>query len=260
MKQPQKRKKSNWVRLFFLHRYIGLSIAFFVVLLSITGILLNHTEELRLHSHNVNSPWLMSLYGIESSEVKSAYPVADSWVIALGKTIYLNQQELKCKPPLNGAILKDDLMIIASQAQLCLVTPDGELIDYLILETGNHVSRIGHISLENKTNRIVLDTMQGLLTINSDYTELIALQQIEAVTKQPVQWLEALQPPASISTSLKRQYQGDGLPYERIILDLHSGRIVGILGVYFMDLIALLLIFIALSGVAMWAKRSFKKK
>jgi hypothetical protein len=42
------------------------------------------------------------------------------------------------------------------------------------------------------------------------------------------------------------------LSWERVLLDLHSGRIAGRLGVFWVDLVGALLGGLALSGIAMW--------
>lgn len=57
-----------------------------------------------------------------------------------------------------------------------------------------------------------------------------------------------------------RVYRGTGLPAERIILDLHSGRLLGKYGIYIMDGAAILLIFLAGSGVWLWIRGIIRKK
>ncbi len=54
-------------------------------------------------------------------------------------------------------------------------------------------------------------------------------------------------------------YRGNGLPLERIILDLHSGRMFGTFGEYVMDIVALLFIFLALSGGWMWCRHMWRQ-
>ena len=40
--------------------------------------------------------------------------------------------------------------------------------------------------------------------------------------------------------------------WEQFILDLHSGKLLGLYGVMFSDLLAVLLIFMSISGIMMW--------
>jgi len=53
---------------------------------------------------------------------------------------------------------------------------------------------------------------------------------------------------------LLRLYRGKGLPLERVIIDIHSGRILGQAGVLLVDFMALLFLSLAMSGVWMWYK------
>ena len=55
-----------------------------------------------------------------------------------------------------------------------------------------------------------------------------------------------------LKTNILEQYRGTGLTIERVLLDLHSGRIVGGWGIYLVDIIALLFIIIAITGIWMW--------
>ncbi|MFT5351416.1 MAG: hypothetical protein ACI9MF_002239 [Gammaproteobacteria bacterium] len=50
-------------------------------------------------------------------------------------------------------------------------------------------------------------------------------------------------------------YRGKGLSLERILLDLHSGRLLGNAGVFIVDLAALFFVFLALSGSWMWLRK-----
>ena len=260
------KQRKKWLRLFSLHRYAGLSAAFFAIVLSVTGILLNHTEALGLNHHTLSSSWLMRMYGISAPEVRQAYLLNNAnnkqqWLVEYGDALFLNSheprinnlepslstQKLDCATPLTGAVQTDELLIIGAPTQVCLFTHKGELVDQLKPEQGNLIKRLG----KSKTGMIVLTT-NGYLQLNPDITGFVSPQE----TPSGVEWAEPSSAPDSIISALKRQHKGEGLPLERIILDLHSGRIVGLAGVYFMDLIALLLIFLATSGFIMWARRT----
>jgi uncharacterized iron-regulated membrane protein len=58
--------------------------------------------------------------------------------------------------------------------------------------------------------------------------------------------------PAALQKTILQQYSGKGLSLERLLLDAHSGRIFGPLGVIIYDLIALSLGSLALSGLVLW--------
>ncbi|MFB0998985.1 MAG: PepSY domain-containing protein, partial [Colwellia sp.] len=69
---------------------------------------------------------------------------------------------------------------------------------------------------------------------------------------------EAVTPSESKVASTK--YQSQFLSWERVILDAHSGRILGDYGVILMDIVAFMLILLSISGIYMWFKYSKKKR
>jgi len=58
-----------------------------------------------------------------------------------------------------------------------------------------------------------------------------------------------------VQRSLLDQYRGSGLSWERLLLDLHSGRLFGSVGVFIIDLAGIALLLIALSGVWVWVTK-----
>ncbi|NOY67433.1 MAG: hypothetical protein GXP13_08495 [Gammaproteobacteria bacterium] len=46
-----------------------------------------------------------------------------------------------------------------------------------------------------------------------------------------------------------RLYRGNGLPTEHVILDLHNGRLFGHWGPIVMNIVAITLVFLTLSGI-----------
>ncbi len=258
----KRKKKSNWLRLLLLHRYTGLIAAFFAILLSVTGILLNHTQEFALNKNYASAPWLMQMYGIKTPEINQAYAVKINekmhWVMVFDNGVYLDQNALSCDIPLVGALYVNDMLLIANATQLCLFTATGEMIDVLPLSNEQTIKRIGQQQSQSGDKTLIIDSSTGLFTTNAEYTALLA--EDVSLSMVNVLWSEPSVTPDAVKASLLKQHKGEGLPWERIILDLHSGRIVGLAGVYFMDVIALLLIFLSLSGVTLWAKRTFFKR
>ena len=50
---------------FLWHRRIGLLGLLLVIILAVTGILLNHTEKFKLDETYINNAWLLNWYGIK---------------------------------------------------------------------------------------------------------------------------------------------------------------------------------------------------
>jgi hypothetical protein len=53
---------------------------------------------------------------------------------------------------------------------------------------------------------------------------------------------------------LGRDYRGRVLTLERLMLDLHSGRLFGLGGTWLMDIVAALLVILAASGMWLWSR------
>ena len=59
---------------------------------------------------------------------------------------------------------------------------------------------------------------------------------------------------------LLESFRGRGLTLERVLLDLHSGRIFGEYGTYIMDAAAVALLWLSCSGLWVWWRRRMKLK
>ena len=57
------RHKENAIKLrsmYQWHRYIGVSVALFMLILAVTGIMLNHTSRLELDKNYIQTEWLLN--------------------------------------------------------------------------------------------------------------------------------------------------------------------------------------------------------
>lgn len=62
--------------------------------------------------------------------------------------------------------------------------------------------------------------------------------------------------PPDVPQDMAEQYRGKGITLERLILDIHSGNIIGLPGKIISDLAALAIIFLCLSGLYnLWKRK-----
>ncbi len=241
-------------RLRYLHRIVGLVSVVFVLLLSITGILLNHTEELQLNKRYVRFQPLLSLYGVQAPSLVS-FIVDNHRITQLGQQVYHNKTplsiHLKAQEKLVAASVFTDFYVIASQQRIWLLTPDFEVIE-TIGEAQSLPTPL--LVLSHTENHLYIDTESGIYRTDSDFLAW------EKVFSHSGKWIKSYSPNRKLKAYLLQRYQGDGLPWERVLLDLHSGRILGYFGVLLMDLAAILLIFLTLTGVWMWWRVSYPTK
>ena len=245
-----KTKKKRKPKLHIYHRYLGLAVALFVIILSITGMLLNHTEGLRLDQRSVSQRWLLDVYGISAPKPSAAWQAGGQWVSQFGERLYLDQTVLPQlrQQSLKGALAFQNMIVIATKQALALYTPAAELIDTLPAEG---VQAIGL----DKHQTVIIQTRAGQYSLDNAFTQLkpLAASQKHSVFVKPASL------PESLLNEISQGYIADGLPLERVILDLHSGRLVGKMGVYLMDSAALMMILLTVSGVIVWIRRTRRK-
>jgi cytochrome b subunit of formate dehydrogenase len=235
------------------HRYVGLTAALFIIIIAVTGILLNHTTEFKFNKQYVKTNWLLNHYGITAPQIIPSYPVANNWISQWDNQIYLNKKFInKNDAPVIGAISYNDMIIIGQPAALLVFTATGELIERVAGSEGIP-SGIEAIGITDE-KQLAVRSSTGIFTTNQD---LLFWQNSPAAI---VVWSDNVTLPDSVHKTLLELYRGQGLNLERILLDLHSGRLLGKGGVYFMDFIALLMILLALSGVWLWIQRIIKTR
>ncbi len=146
--------RSFWLK---WHWRIGIVAIVFLVILSITGLVLNHARALGLNDVMIETPWVLKAYNMDMPEG------------------YIRGTE----------------------------------------EDGEH---------------ILVDTEDGTLVLDANTPD--------------------------IQKAVEREFRGDGVSLERIILDAHSGKLIGISGTLITDLSALAILFLCASGFYNWRKRT----
>ncbi len=244
------RPKLNSIYLW--HRYLGVAVALFALLLAVTGLMLNHTDTLDLSKQKLGQRWLLQWYGIEP--VSGTFFRADPyWLSQWGERLYLDSQALpiQLEEPLVGAVALPSMIIAASRNHLLLFTSEGELIEQLgkldgIPENIEAITSDDH-------GRLLLKSGNAVLAGSVDESTW------QSISATPI-WPTPVTPPMALRENLLEQGAGATLALERVILDLHSGRIFGRWGNYLMDAVALILLFNAISGLIIWWRRRQQRR
>lgn len=235
------------------HRFTGAVLALFVVMLCVTGILLNHTTQLGLDKRFVKTGWLLDWYGIRAPHGVTGYAAGDHWISQWQTRLLSENADLgEYTDQLRGAVKYQDMLVVALRDAILLLTPEGEIIEYLADAQGvpTGIMAIGITS----DSRFAIRTPQGGHVADTDLLEWYD------APVDSVRWSIPTALPESAYQRMLVHYRGHGLSMERVILDLHSGRLFGADGVYFIDLSALLLTFLALSGLWLWLIRLTKQR
>ena len=243
---------------FFLwHRRLGLVIFLLVVILSITGILLNHTESLKLDEKTVTSEFILNWYGINPEGKPVNFNNGEIWVSQWNQQIFFNGNSLyTSNEKLQGISSTSDVIVVALESSVLLLGYDGEIIESMNVNTSAPLQKIG--SSGNKIT--LLDNNHNVYISDSQITHWSQQNDLE---KQQLntQWATAEPLTDAAKLTLKQAYRGEGLNLERVILDLHSGRIFNNnWGIYIMDASAIIMILLGISGIWVWWSRRLKMR
>lgn len=236
------------------HARLGALAALFFLVLSMSGIALNHTDTLGLAKHQIQTNWLMRWYGFKPMIPSRGYLFKDGYFAASDDRWVMDGYELtgqgmaESKPHLVGAIAWGNMRAIASESYLYLYQADGRQVDALSSATlpNTPIERLGVINTDTMP-QLVLQTAQGHY-VTDDGLEWQVLDITKSSASNQLLWANEQALPKILSASLMKSFS-PSLPLERIVLDLHSGRIFGRYGPWLMDIAALALITLSLSGV-----------
>ena len=80
-------------KLFVWHRRIGLFAVLFIIFLVVTGIALQHSDDLKLTKIFLSNTWLLKYYGIKPNPI-TTYQLGNQAVSHAGEAIYLSGKPL----------------------------------------------------------------------------------------------------------------------------------------------------------------------
>ena len=221
----------------------------FVVLLAGTGIALNHTQELDLDDRYVRNRTVLEWYGIEPPASADVSHTDKGRVILLGTKLYVETRPLEGDfRRLNGAVALHGSLIVAVDDDLLLLTANGDFAERL--SEGDGVPAAVKAIGVDSHRRLIARTSAGDYRSNALFLDWQPLNS-DATTA----WDSPQRVSGPAIAAMQIDYLGRVLPWERVILDLHSGRLFGTPGPWLMDAAGFLLLILAGSGVFLWWRR-----
>lgn len=216
-----------------LHRWIGLAIALIVIVLCITGILLNHTHSLSLAKKNAPE-WISSyFYGVTDQE--NNITIDSLEFRQSNHQIYANHTTFgQCEMPMIDAVKMENFIILLCQDKLLLSTFEGELIESINQSSGLPTPMTA-VFKTDIANNIKIHSVDKVVNLNLDKLLITASKELP------------------IKKDINTEFTSVTL--ERWILDLHSGRFIGGWGILLVDLGALFLLIMVFTGWYTWYKK-----
>ena len=204
------------------HRWAGAVLVAFVLFLATTGIALNHSGDFGLDRKYVSWSWLLEAYGMGAPE------------------------------PYAGKTLIGELVVVGDGQRAHVLLTSGELVESIDLGSvlPGMIERVG-----GAVDRAVLDSGGMLFRSDADIT---IFEPWAAGNASNVEWSPEVQPDAPGLEAIDAAWRGHGLTIERLLLDLHSGRILSLGGRLLLDVIALGLIALSISGLVLARRRNGK--
>lgn len=241
--------RRRWsLRLTRWHRWAGLAAAVFVIVLGATGLALQHAPALGLDAAAVGSPGLARALGLRVGEPVGVR-VGGTWVVAVGERLFVGDCGVDAGTgDLRGAVAASPGFAVAHGDDVVLFGGNGRRLERLRPGAGlpEAVVAIGR----SEAGPAVIRGASGRL-----YRPLEDWLEFRRYGGEPPAWSRPTAPPPRLSARLRERALGDALTWERLMLELHSGRIAGNAGRIVMDVAAIGLLVLAVTGLYLWWRR-----
>lgn len=243
--QAQSQRRKHWARR--SHRIIAISALFFLILLSVTGLLLNHADALGLSQRAASSALVSWLYGVEAPPIDAAFEAGGITFATAADTLYAGNTELaKNAGEIRGAVARHDLLVVATDRELFVLTKAASLI-----ERAKSASHAELLAVGIDGDQFVVESDVGQLEFDPDSMAFSSPDR----SSTDLRWSQPTALGAEQIQRLNRVIVGQSINWERILTDLHSGRILPVVGRYLADMAALCLLYLCMTGVVLWFRR-----
>ena len=240
IKQKVVRRLKDW------HRRLGVLCSLFIIIITLTGVAINHSQSLSLAKTPVTQNWILDHYNIAFPERVYASSQSSESLIFSGNLLWLNKNLiLEADLPIINAMILNTNIIAVTAEQLYLLNHLGQVIELQDSSFGlpTPIQQIGvdtnsHFWLKTHSHDFITDT---------DFTDWVSSEQ-----SPQVNWLT---PTLSSNPEDANMVRSLHLNWQTVMLDLHSGRIFGTSGQRLWDLVSICLLFLAVSGLVIFTRK-----
>lgn len=241
-----RRRARRRVSLYVVHRWLGAIAALLVLVVATTGLVLNHAADWGLDRRPVRVGILLDAYGIDMPQPAFAARIGERWLSVVDGMVYTDTRAIaEIGAPAGVARLPPLVLVVGDRGAL-LLDERGELIERL--EIGSWPAPVRRVAASSSA--FVVATPGGEYEADPD----LSIWQRRAPDAAAAADTPGEALPPGLAQQLRAEARARVLTWERVLLDLHSGRLPGRAGVIAADLLALALIGLALSGLALWIR------
>ena len=221
------------------HARIGVLAVIFLVFLVTSGVALNHTDALKLDKRELRYAWLMQWYGLHADSPQQGYQLGGRYLGWSGGQWLLDGKIIATSVPRTvGAVRLGGIDYVATADGLYLFQPGGQLVDKITSRAlpGAPLAALGIAGgrVAVQTPAAVFTSVDGIEWKESGAAAVLwsTMQDLPVAERESMAGLSA-----------------PGLPVQRVLLDLHSGRVFGRYGPLLVDMVAIALLTLGLSGL-----------
>lgn len=236
------------------HRRLGVGAAIILIFVAITGVVLNHGAALDLDKPKANNWFVRTLYSQTPNNPPQSFQIGRQWLTDIDGRLYVDGKDIgRLSQNAVGAVQLDRVVIVASPTDVHLYTNEFFLVEALTAaQIPGAIKRLGVTA----NGDILIET--GSAKFRGDAN---LAQWEESLGEAPdVTWSVAVEPAHAVTDSALAAFGAQGVPLDRLILDLHSGRLFGGFGVFIVDLAALVMVFLSISGAIVFFKKSGQRR
>ena len=236
-------KTKTFLRL--IHKYVGFIFSIFILILTLTGIMLLYPEPFKLNDTYVSNSFILKKYNMLSIEDVKKLGRSTEEIILIDKSLYYKNTFIeKFEQDVNNAFQnkKKDYLIIFLEKKIYFFFLNNtkgnvEVMDIKERSLDEEILRIG----EDANKNLVLETRSNLYSILN--TEVIKKNK-----KIEVNWIKNSNPNVEKAEAYLEIHQGKGVPLHRIITEMHNGKIMGSFLSYIFFLTSISLLFLIVSS------------
>ncbi len=237
-----------------LHRWSGIILLIPLTIACLTGLILNHTVDLDLSKRHVTTGWIQTRYGMTLGGEPKPFGLDGKAYAATWDGKIFHRKHIIAEPsPLVGAVpLRDGTAIVTTSA-VHYFGLDGALIETLdsISLPATPISKAGRTT----DLALVLETPSGTFTSDTNLLSFTASPSV-----QKTNWSTPAKATEADLKTWKTTFSGDGIPLDRLILDLHSGRFFGTIGKWIYDLTVIGVLVLSATGLVLFFCRRRRVK
>lgn len=230
------------------HRWAGIFLLVPILLATLTGVVLNHTVDLDLSKRHVTNSFVQSRYGMTLKGEPQAYGLSGkTYAAEWDENVFFRKNLIEDPSPLVGAVPLRDGVAIVTRTAVHYYGLDGALIENLdsaSLPPGK-ITRAGR----TPALTLALETPEGIRISDSELLDFTPAQETASIT-----WSEKTTATPGDRQLWKSAYSGDGIPLDRLILDIHSGRFFGGIGKWIYDILCFGVLALSATGLILFLR------